>query len=364
MKISDNMLRVINHAYSNSSPAEFLIKTGLERSLNEDSLKIKALEIADMLSKLVKYIDTNSEELFYSYQLPVEAFNKAIAKERSTNQGLVTIKDFIAGNGLAYSEFLEYMYNALAKYEPTIPNLEQLTSSIDRTYTQLTNILSLKSGNTSSFNIGDIHVKLENINLKSIDLKKEITKVKSCVEDISKSIQNVKNNMDSIILDLDFKRLNASVSEETMLDVEEFNKELDSRLKDYMEVLLENQAKAISKSIEDKLEGLNVGEIELKVAVNLQEEIDKVLDVLKDRIEMELPSNRKPLVKGRKLDTIFNSLEKLIKKADNLSEDPNLSGIVDKINHLAASLDGIETNNIAQAGLIGMEIDTIESYLR
>lgn len=360
MKVSDNMLRVISYAYTNYTPTHFLVKTDIIQ-LNDDNISIKAIEIADMVNKLVKYTTTRSEKAFYAYTISAENYNKSLSKERSVDPGAATIKEFIIGNGLVYSEILEYMYNSLVKCEPTVPNLELLTYSIDKTHSLLTKMVRLKGEETQQFNITDIQAELKRLESKVVAIQKNVTIVTTHTEEINKTMLDMNENLDNTLASIQIDTVN-SITNDITPNLTSFYQDVQENVKKQVKYTIEDQVSKISKGVIEQIESVDTKELQCNIAHTVKNEMKFLLDTIGRRLDDDIRRIDIATSTDQSVDYILSVINNLINKADNISEDPNLIRILDSLHRLSAAMDTIKTNNQAYTDLMDAALDNMAPY--
>lgn len=358
MKITDNMLRVINHAYTTSTTTEFLIKTNIMK-LEDKDIIVKALQVAAMISKLIQHIDTNVEKRFYAYLLPVEAYNKELIKERSTCKDIVTIKEFIMGNGLVYSEFLDYIYDSLAKYEFNPKSKEILATSLEKTHAKLQYILQLKGEVApGGVDVEAIQKELEHIDYLAKEYCFDIEEESNKVELMATSIKSIKDTLGNLGFNIAFMPTladsNISFNATTLVE------EIDIKMKEK----LEKQANFISNTVIEQLDCINIDHIEHRLITNIEEKIkDLIGNIITDisnKIGLITISN----LKGGTVEEIASKISTLLNNVKIINSSEALETVVIQLNRLSDYLEDREVNNRAYCDLIEANIDNIKRQIR
>ena len=371
MKITDNMLRVINHAYTTLTPTAFLIKTNIIQLEDEDII-IKSLEVAAMISKIIQYIETNAEKRFYAYQLPVEAYNKAIILERSTLKDVVTIKEFIIGNGLVYSEFLDYVYDSLAKYEFTTKSKEVLSTSLDKTHTKLQYILQLKGGVVpGSVDVEAIQKELNRLDSIAMQYQYGAEYNLGMLEDGNKSIENTINSLENTLSDVSKHIDNIPILDNyaNNYNSKELMEELDNKIKAKLQWNLEEQANAIANSILNKIDTIKIDSIECKIVDNIGYNVQDLLDKLSKNIINKVEQLTTPNAdNNNNNDEVVKDIEAkvtyLLSNVNGISQNNTLEKVSKQLDNLYLHLEDMGVDNRAYGDLIESSIDGINSRFK
>lgn len=363
MKITDNMLRVINHAYTTLTPTAFLIKTNIIQ-LEDKEIIVKALQVAAMISKLIQHIETNAEKTFYAYLLPVEAYNKAIILERSTLKDVVTIKEFIIGNGLVYSEFLDYIYDSLAKYEFTSKSKDILVTSLDKTHAKLQYILQLKGGVVpGGVDVEAIHKELSRLDSIAMQYQYGAEYSLGILEDGNKSIENTINSLEDTLSDVSkhidnipiLDNYNNSYNSKAIIE------ELDNKIKAKLQWNLEEQANAITNSILNKIDTIE-SKIVDNIGYNVQALLDKLSESIIDKVEL-LTTPNADNNNNNNNDEVVKDIEAkvtyLLNNVKGVSSNTTLEKVVKQLNSLYYCLEDIKVDNKAYGDIIESNIDNI-----
>lgn len=365
MKITDNMLRIINHAYTTLTPTAFLIKTNIMQ-LEDKEIIIKAIEVAAMISKLIQYIETTAEKTFYAYLLPVEAYNKAIILERSTLKDVVTIKEFIIGNGLVYSEFLDYIYDSLAKYEFNSKSKDILVTSLDKTHSKLQYILQLKGGvSPGGVDVETIQKELNRLDSLALQFQYGAEYNLGILEDGNKSIENTINSLETTLLDV-----SKHIEDIPLLDnytnsynSKDLMQELDNKIKAKLQDKLEEQANSITNSIMHQIDIIKIDTIESKIVdniigSNLQNLLDKLSANIINKVELLTIINTvNP--NNKLVEDIAAKVTYLLDNINGISSNNTLEQVAKQLDNLYMHLDTIGVNNRAYKDIIEVNIDNI-----
>lgn len=366
MKFSDNLIRVISDAYKTSTKAEFLIRTKI-MFCEDNEIIIKAIEVADLLTKLTEKITTDAEKRFYEKKISVEQYNKEIAKERELNPGSATIKEFIIGLGLVHSDSLEYMYNNLTKYSSDKFNIEPFRKDLDRTHTELTKILKIKEEIASELNITEIQQELTSLNDKAEELYKKINVVKTGTEETNKSINKLKSTLASSILDIQIEALAkqdiTTIDEDIKKLQKEMNESINNKIKYAIEDQMKNLTDTVVKAITEKLTDTSKESLQTKTTEFVADKIETVLSTLETDIKTKITNSKTSPKAKSTIDNITEKVQDSIAKANNLEEDPRLKKIVDGLKDLTGTLDDVEISRGAVYDLMEGDMLTLSSML-
>lgn len=369
MKITDNMLRVINHAYTTLTPTAFLIKTNIIK-LEDKEIIVKALEVAAMISKLIQHINTNAEKTFYAYLLTVEAYNKALITERSTLKDIVTIKEFIIGNGLVYSEFLDYIYDSLAKYEFTSKSKDILVTSLDKTHSKLQYILQLKGGVVpGSVDVEAIERELNRLDSLVLQFQYGAEYNLGMLEDGNKSIENTINSLETTLSDVSkhidnipiLDNYNNSYNSKAIIE------ELDNKIKAKLQLNLEEQANAITNSILKQIDTIKIDNIESKIVDNIGYNVQDLWDKLSKNVINKVEQLTTPNADNNTdelVEDIAVKVTYLLNNINGISANNTLEQVSKKLDNLYLQLEDMGVDNRAYGDLIESSIDGINNRFK
>lgn len=362
MKISDNLLRSISTAYTTFTSAQFLIKADI-LELKEEEIILKSMEVASMVAKLTANPQIETEKKFYSHEITVEEFNKDLPKDRKSNPGVSTVKEFILGNGLVYSPFLYHMYNSITKFKPDRDNMDLLIRSLNTTHTQLTKILALKGGTTTTFNLEDMKAELDSLNNKAEEWHEKAEKAIAKMKETDKCLSKMRETLDDTILDLQMDSFIQHNTDDIQPKFESLYEEMNENIANRIQEALEKQVTTITNKIIKQLETANTQTLQTKTRDTVEKKIETLLSDTEKNLETDI-KNLKPSIKANStLTDILDKVHNLIVEADKLSEDERLNELVDRADKLATSLESININNQAYTELITLDLDSIESYL-
>lgn len=361
MKLTDNMIRVIHHAYTNNTKAEFLVKSNILQ-LRDNEIIIKTIEVAAMISELVKYIDTDAEKRFYAYLSSVEGYNKELIRERSIDKNLVTLKEFIIGNGLVYSEFLDYVYDSLAKYEFTSKSKDVLTMSLNKTHTQLRNILNLKNGAINITNLADMQSKLDRVNSYIASIEQDVLNKSSKVDAMNESIGSIIERLEKLD-----KTVNATpFLIEYTIDTNP-TKSLESmtnNIKDNIEARLEEQANTIIKAIMQQIDSTDTQFIERKSVQGIEDCIRNILNNVSLNVKSRVELLTQHDIDRKAVDDIEAKVRSILNKAKSLESDTSLSDVSEMLNAIIERLDNVKIDNKSYKDLVDYNSDYISRRLK
>lgn len=336
MKLTDNMLRVISHAYSNNKPMNFLIKAGVLDISDDEDFLVKAYTTVYCLNTLVSSTTTSSERDFYAYLSNTARFNSRLIKEKSIDPTAVTIKEYITANGLVYSDFLSHMYINLSKYdhEPiTAARKIILKSSMIRTNIALFKVLDLRDQQIQEYSIVDIAKELDDLKEKSnilinsqASIKLTIDSIKDNINSISNTMSNMHDNTKSQIRSIELSNIDnlttiTSIAEDEILKevsdmktklakesiikfIEELKNKIDSAIKNDAESIIYND---LSNSLDTILSQVSIREDKTENHLEIVTKLDTLSHTLNDIM----------IAYSGTLTLIDNSCDNLNKSIDN-----------------------------------------------
>lgn len=319
MKLTDNMLRVISHAYSNNSPLLYLNKAGLYNQITDMTILKKSYEVAAIINSLASKASMESEKEFYTFKLNAEQFTRAMAKERE-RKNIVTVRELIAGGGVVYSYCLEYINDYLTKYEGKTVDLEKFTKSLDETYNKL---LKIAGQNEANINVEDLLKEVQYINDINEQLSGQLSNANSKIEALNNIVSTTKTNMQDIALLATVNRAE---------DIEEQAEEL------------ENLQKEIKEIIENK-NNQSIKNIVLPIITGLKEEIELI------------PAST---LEHRAVTDILSTVKSLENKIDNTDNLKAMDNIAERLLRLDDLIDVVQVDNKARYDLLDGATDGIE----
>lgn len=366
MKLSDNLIRIVSDAYQNLTPAEFLLKTRIER-FNDENMMIKTLEVADLLSKLTEHTTTEAEKRFYNHDKSVEEYNKELTSERDSNPCTATIKEFLIGNGLVQSDSLEYIYYNLTKYKPSDLTMELIREDLDKTHEKLTELLRRKKEIASDLNITEIQADLTILNNKAKELYSKINVVKTNTKETNKSINDLKNTLQDSIQAVQIAALDKQDITPIEKDIKELQIEMNESINNKIKYAIEDQLNSLTETvietIKDRLKNTSTEVLQTKTTEFVADKVEDMLGTLETSLETKI-KGLKPSINSNK--TIANIKEKVqdsLAKANNLEKNPELEEIVKDMKKLARSLDSTKTSNQEKITLIDSSLGLIKGSL-
>lgn len=311
MRITDNMLRIISHAYLNNTSAVFLIKSGLYDATDDEEFLTKAYLTVSLLANVTINTTSSSEDSFFHFLDNTAAYGKKLRTEREIDSNLVTVKEFIAGNGLVYSDFLGYIYIKLTKYEVRGPKLEQLKKSLDTTYAKLIKINNIQAISLDNYTMFDLLTELaflddfaKKIEIVVANRECEYKSFKKVMETIKDQIHKLTNKIDQTqdaLYDNDYK-----AHKDVVVAL------LDKEINTLQKRTLENHTESILKELEERVRKTNyskVDEKELDYVLNTIEKLTKNVDTTLDELNL-LKLN----TKLKFLDDSINNLSEEVKE--------------------------------------------------
>lgn len=366
MKLSDNLIRIVSNAYQNLTPAEFLLKSRIER-FNDENMMIKTLEVADLLAKLTEHTTTEAEKRFYNHNKSVEDYNKELTSERDSNPNTATIKEFLIGNGLVQSDSLEYIYYNLTKYKPSDLTMELLRTDLEKTHAKLTELLRRKKEIASDLNITEIQADLTILNNKAKELYSKITVAKTNTKETNKSINDLKNTLAISILDIQNDTLSPQDTTDIQNDVKEFyeeiNKNTSTKIQYAIEAQMKNLTDTVVKAITEKLTDTSKESLQTKTTEFVADKIETVLSTLETDIKTKITNSQTSPKAKSTIDNITEKVQDSIAKANKLEEDPRIKKIVDGLKDLTDTLDDVEVSRGATYDLMEGDMLTLSSIL-
>lgn len=357
MKITDNMLRVINHAYITCATTEFLIKTNIMQLKDKDII-VKAVQVADMINKLIQHIDTETEKRFYAYLLSVEDYNKELIKERNISKDIITLKEFILGNGLVYSEFLDYVYDSLAKYKFTTQSRDIISKSLDKTHSKLKYILQLKGGVVESVDLEAMQIELEHIDFLAKEYYFDLEEESSKVELMAKTIKSIKDTIG--LLGFNIAIMPTLIDPSIRFNTTALIQEVDNKVKDK----LEGQANSISNAVMKQLDCINITYIERRIVDNIEESVNDLVDNLSKNIISNIGRITTSNEKGKMVEDIVNKVNYLLNTTKGINSKNILENVAFKLDDLYNHIEDIKVNNKAYEDLIEFNLDNINRKFR
>lgn len=319
MKLTDNMLRVISHAYTNNSPILYLNKAGLYNQIEDMAILKKCYEVAAIINSLTSKATMKCEKKFYSFNLNAEQFAKEMPTERD-KKNIVTVRELVAGGGVVYSYCLEYINDSLTKYEAKPLNLQKFVKSLDETYNKLLKIAGQSEDN----------IKVE-------DLLKEVQYISDINEQLSGQLSNANSNTEA---------LNTIIST------------TKTRMQDIALLATVNKTQDIEEQAEE-LENLQkeITElIEKKNNASIRSVVIPIITGLKDKIEL-IPAST---LEHRAVTDILSTVKSLENKIDNIDNFKEMDNIAERLLKLDDLLDGVQVDNKARYDLLDGATDGIE----
>ncbi|WP_275372458.1 hypothetical protein [Clostridium tertium] len=332
MKITDNMLRVISHAYLNNSAGVFLIKSGIyDVSDDTEFLKNAYLCIA-MLTSLTNKAQTSSEKDFFSFVNNASQYKTRLSKERAVEMDAITVKEFILGNGLVYSSFLDYVYTSLTKYEPGPIDIDIITDSVNKDLARLSRISNIKDEELKCYSIFDVICEIASIEDMANEIAKAADAMESKVDKAKEVIENTKKALQksiNVTKENDFGDEYEAVIETLQLD-------LDTEIKNLKINLLRDHVIKVTKELKGKMYSVDVDAVQNKA--------------IKD---------------------ILHTVDILVDKLQNQSNDLNYLKLTASINDLSEAVDNLVSNDKAKRHLLENSttnlidsVDSLESYFK
>lgn len=328
MRITDNMLRVISHAYLNNTPGIFLVKAGLYDITDDFTFLKKSYLVVGLLTNLINKATTDSEKAFFSYNTTSTQYVNKIAKEKVVVLDAVTIKEFIIGNGLVYSEFLDYIYIALTKYNPKVPSIDILEKSIDKTLNKLKRVSGIKEEEIKGFSIFNAISEIESLSIKAKELTKDIEEKTSHIDKLNKAISTAKETLETSI---DTIRLTDTTTEDTN-DIKLLQDSLDKEIINLKTSVIKKQVISLTNSLKTRIELLDTKSIETK-AVN---DILSIVDIIVDRVE-----NTSDDLGYLKITSSLNRLDDLLRTvvSNNKDKANATNNLIESLNSSVNDLD-------------------------
>lgn len=337
MKLTDNMLRVISHAYANNKPILFLNKAGLYDQIEDIDILKKVCEVASMIHNLTSKANTESEKEFYSFKTTAEIFAKEMNKERQGTK-ILTVKEIVWNSGVVYSDCLDYIYNSLSRYEPTKLDLDLhlFTISLSTTYNKLSKIANrgeapicetdLLKEIESINNTNDLLLKeMQQVKQLNNSLYEELSNAKSKVETLNNTISTTKDNIEDVLLSI----ATSVPEDEESQELTKLLSTIEEEVKKQRFNLLKNQVTTIAETVKEKLASVSTDKIESKA-------IDSILSLI---------------------NMVESNLESTI-------NDKGYNKIVDKLNYLDDLIRNISVTNQAKTDVLDGTLDTLYSSVQ
>lgn len=366
MKLSDNLIRIVSDSYKNLTPAEFLLKTRIER-FNDENMMIKTLEVADLLAKLTEHTTTEAEKRFYNHDKSVEEYNKELTCERDSNPCTATIKEFLIGNGLVQSDSLEYIYYNLTKYKPSDLDIELLRKDLNKTHEKLTELLKRKKEIASELNIAEIQADLTILNNKAEELYKKINVAKANTKETNKSINDLKNTLQDSIQAVQLVALDKQDITPIEKDIKELQTEMNENINNKIKYAIEDQMKNLTETVVEaitkQLNNTSTEQLQAKTTEFVADKIETVLSTLETDIKTKITNSKTSPKAKSTIDNITEKVQDSISKANNLEEDPRLEKIVSGLKDLTGTLDNVKVSRGATYDLMEGDMLTLSSML-
>lgn len=313
MKITDNLLRVISHAFSNNTPMHFLIKAGvLDISTDTEFLK-KSYNTIHFLNTLVNSATTSSERDFFAYLSNTTTFTSRITKEKSIDSTAITVKEFICANGLVYSDFLDYIYSKLVKYIPdTVTESHKviLKNSMERTYNALFKVVDLRDQHIQEYTLEDISNEISILKANSKELSNEVGNIKLTVDTIKENMSNIRKDIEvttkTIKYNINNKNINTieGISTINSIAADEILREIEQMKAN----LVREAIIKFIKELKNKIDTAIKSNDESQNYTNLNHS----LDIMLSNIHVSENRSDEHLALVTKLDKIYDSLKSLL----------------------------------------------------
>lgn len=300
MKLTNNMLRVISHAYATNEPIMFLNSVGLYNKTKDTDILQKAIAIASIINKLTSKITATSEKRFYAFEINAEKFEKEIAEERK-GTNIATIKEILNAGGVVYEDCLDYMYIHLTKYEPNTELPEGFTKSLDATYNKL---MLIAAQDKETLSEEEIKVSIETIkelNKINSKLTADLTSENKRIAELNSTVKAAKDKIEDMLL-LEGTYVDIDLATENL---ETLFITLEESIREQRTAMLKHQVKTIVNKLKEKLEDIDTSNIESKATTDIL----SIIDILEKHVE-DAASNKnysKVIRKLNKLDDFISS---------------------------------------------------------
>ena len=317
MKITDNMLRVINHVYKNNKSMDCLIKTGITDISTDENFLVKSYQTLTLLSNIIDTMQTTSERDFFSFTIGTIQFNTRINREKSIDSSAITIKEYISANGVVYSDFLDYIYANLTKYNPiknSDSNKTLLKTSMERLYSSLYRVADLRDQQLKSYDMPDVLKDFEGLQEKSRKLNESLKSLKLTIDNIKSSVKTISSVLDNLNKETLSEIHNGSVE---VVDIDTITsivrEEIAKEIRIMKTKLLRDHIIKIVDELKNKLNESIDKDEESKMYNDISNTLDKILSNLSVR-ENNTLGNLNLVVK---LDEITNSIENIFTSIAN-----------------------------------------------